>query len=227
MCVNIPERAPLIQHLNETIKSLLALLLAEHEQQTFLSQHCMLLIQCDSKLPSFIGKSHMYAVYEQLYKHRLQLQYDFSNILDLLGPSLTQYLLTRISNKTNLLSILQQSFTWKLDEEALFMDLFKLALPQVADPRFYQQILTILVHESTIPDDFDLLVLDKHLTTGQPFEAYYYDLRILLVCTAILVAKHPQIRYVLQHTRSFEQDLELLWKINCLDYALETTLPEK
>ena len=227
MCVNIPEHSPLIQHLNGTIKSLMALVLAEHEQQTFLSQHCMLLMQRDSKLPSFIGKSHMNAVYEQLYKHRLQLQYDFSNILEILDDSLKQYLLTRISSKTNLLSLLQQSFTWKLDEEALFMDLFKLALPQVADPRFYQQILTILVHESTIPDDFDLLVLDKHLTTGQPFDAYYYDLRILLVCTAILVAKHPQIRYVLQHARSFEKDLELLSKVNSLDYALTIASPEK
>ena len=161
-------------------------------------------MQRDSKLPSLIGKSHMYTVYEQLYKHRLQLQYDLSIILELLDTSLTQYLLTRISNKTNLLSLLQQSFIWKLDEEALFMDLFKLALPQVADPRFYQQLLAILTHDSSIPEDFDLLVLDKHLTTGQPFEAYYYDLRILLVCTAILLAKYPQIRNVLQHARSFE-----------------------
>ena len=181
----------------------------------------------DSKLSSLISKSHMYAVYEQLYKHRLQLQYDFFNILDLLDPCLTQYPLTHISNKTYLVPVLQQSFTWKLDEEALFMDLFKLALPQVADPRFYQQILTILTHDSTIPEDFDLLVLDKHLTTGQPFDAYYYDLGILLVCTAILVAKHPQIRYVLQHARSFEKDLDLLWKVNSLDYALTIAHPEK
>ena len=216
-----------IQHLNRTIKSLMVLLLAEHEQQTFLSQHCMLLMQHHSKLFSLVDRSHLYAVYEQLHKYRLQLRYDFSNILELLDTSLTQFLLTRISNKTNLLSLLQQSFTWKLDEEALFMDLFKLTLPQVADPRLYQQILAILVHESSIPDDFDLLVLDKHLTTGQPLEPYYYDLRILLVCTSILVAKCPQIRYVLTHTRSFEKNLELVWKMDSLDYTLAIAPPEK
>ena len=227
MCENIPEHSSLIQHLNRTIKSLMALLLAEHEQQTFLSQHCMLLMQHHSKLFSLVDRSHLYAVYEQLYKYRLQLRYDFSNILELLDTSLTHFLLTRISNKTNLLSLLQQSFTWKLDEEALFMDLFKLTLPQIADPRLYQQILAILVHENSIPDDFDLLVLDKHLTTGQPLAAYYYDLRILLVCTAILVAKYPQIRYVLTHARSFEKDIELVWKMHSIDYALAIAPPEK
>ena len=147
--------------------------------------------------------------------------------MELLDTSLTHFLLTRISNKTNLLSLLQQSFTWILDEEALFMDLFKLTLPQIADPRLYQQILAILVHENSIPDDFDLLVLDKHLTTGQPLEPYYYDLRILLVCTSILLAKCPQIRYVLTHTRSFEKDLELVWKMHSIDYALTIAPQEK
>ena len=227
MCANIPEHAPLVQHLNGTIKSLMALLLAKHEHQTFLTQHCMLLMQRDSKLPSFIDKSHIYVLYEQLYKHSFQLQYDFSNILELLDISLKYYLLSQIPNKINLLPLLQQTFVWKLDEEAMLIDLFILAIPQFADPNFYHQILAILADDSSIPDDFDLLVIEKHLTAGQPLEAYYYDLRILLVCTAILVAKHPQIRYILQHSRSFEKDLELVRKVNCLDSALAIAPPEK
>ena len=100
-------------------------------------------------------------------------------------------------------------------------------MPQLADPYYYQQMLANLADDTTIPDDFDLIILDKHLTASQPLEPYYYDLRILLVCTSILVAKYPQIRYVLTHTRSFEKDIELLWKMHSIDYTLAITPPEK
>ena len=69
--------------------------------------------------------------------------------------------------------------------------------------------------------------MNRHLTIGQPLDAPYYDLRVLLVCTAILVAKCPHIRYVLQHSRSFEKDIEVLWNTSRLDYELAITPAEK
>ena len=227
MCDTIPEHSPLLQQLNRTVKTLMMLLLADTDRQTFLTQHCMLSLRSDSKLLALVDTSHIYELYLQLYKHSSHLHCDFSNILEVLDSSLKKQLLARIPHESNLVVVLQQSFIWQLDEEAMFIDLFKLALPQLADPDFYQQFLAVLADDTTIPDDFDLIILDKYLTACQTLEPYYYDLRILLSCTAILLAKYPQIRYVLTHTRSFEKDLGLVWKIHSIDYTLAIAPPEK
>ena len=170
MCDTIPEHSPLLQQLNRTVKTLMMLLLAKSDHQAFLTRHCMLSLQSDSKFLALIDASHIYELSFQLYKHSAQLHYDFSNILEFLNVPLKDQLLTRIPNKNNLLIILQQLFVWQLDEEAMFMDLFRLALPQLADPNFYQQMLAVLADDSNIPDDFDLIILDKHLTTCQPLD---------------------------------------------------------
>ena len=227
MSNTIPEHSPLIQQLNRTVMSLMVLLLAQKDHQIFLTQHCILSLRSDSKFLALIDASHIHELSFQLYKHSPQLYYDFSNVLEILDGSLKNQLLTCIPNKNNLVTIVQQLFVWQLDEEAMFMDLFKLALPRLEDPNFYQQILAILANDSSIPDGFDLIVVNRHLTIGQPLDAPYYDLLILLVCTAILVAKCPHIRYLLQHSRSFEKDLEPVWNVNRLDYELTITPTEK
>ena len=226
MCKYLPASAPLVQHLNRTTKTLLALLLNGTEQQTFLTRHCMLVMPHEPKLRSFIAPAHIYTIYEQLYQHCFQLQYDFSNILEVLDLAVKHHLLTHIPSKTNLVAMFQQSIAWKLLEEALFMDLFKLALPRFTDPKFCDQVLDILGSDTTIPDEFDLVLVDNHITTDQPLEPYYRDVRILLTCTAIFLGRYPELRNRLQHSRSYTQDSELLWKDHTPNYT-EAILPSK
>ena len=226
MCEYLPASSPLIQRLNRTVKALLALLLDDSEQQTFLTRHCMLVMPREPKLRSFIAPSHIYTIYEQLYQHCFQLQYDFSNILEILDLAMRQHLLTHIPSKTNHVNEFQQSIAWKLNEEALFMDLFKLALPRFKDPKFCDRVLDILIHDTTIPDEFDLVLVDNHITTDQPLGPHYRDVRILLTCTAIFLSHYPELRNRLRRSRSYTQDSELLWKDHTPNY-IEAILPSK
>ena len=94
MCDIIPEHSPLIQQLNQTVKTLMVLLLARSDHQTFLTQHCILTLRSDSKFLALIGASHIHELSFQLYKHSHQLRYDFSNVLEILDGSLKNQLLT-------------------------------------------------------------------------------------------------------------------------------------